>query len=90
MDIKLCDEVVSILIDPRSNYSYVYLDLVDRCGLNKEVHAKSWLVQLATGTRKRVHHLVRACTFDLNGILPSIHLNVLSLGSYTMLLGMDW
>jgi len=29
---------ISILIEPRSNYSYVNLDLVDKCGINKEVH----------------------------------------------------
>jgi len=56
MDGKLCDQVVSILNDPRSNYSYVNPNLVDKCGLNKEVHAESWLVQLAIGTKKRVHH----------------------------------
>jgi len=41
MDGKLSDEVVSILIDPGSNYSYFSPNLVDKCGLNKEVHAKS-------------------------------------------------
>lgn len=35
MDSKLCDQVVSILIYPRSNYSYVIPNLVDKCGLNK-------------------------------------------------------
>ena len=68
MEGELCDQVVSILIDHGSNYSYVSLDLVDKCGLNKEVNAKSWLVQLATGTKKIVHHWVRACAFDLNGM----------------------
>ena len=37
-------QVVSILIDPRSNYSYVNPNLVEKCGLNKEVHAYSWIV----------------------------------------------
>jgi len=36
MDDKLCDQVVYILIDPKSNYSYVNPDLVGKCGLNKE------------------------------------------------------
>jgi len=36
MDNKLCDQVVSIFIDPGSNYSYVSPDLVDKCGLNKK------------------------------------------------------
>jgi len=56
MDDKICDQVISILIDPGSNYRYVNADLVDKCGLSKELHAKSWLVQLAIGTKKRVHH----------------------------------
>ena len=58
--------------------------------LNEEAHANSWLVQLDTSTKKRVHHWVRAYAFDLNGMSTSTHLNVFSLGSYNMLLGMDW
>jgi len=44
MDGKLCDEVVSIFIYPRSYYSYINLDHVDKCGLRKEVHVESWSV----------------------------------------------
>jgi len=44
-------------------------------------NAESWLVQLATGTKKRVHHWVRACAFDLNGMPIASHLKVLPLGS---------
>ena len=35
MEGKICDQVAPILIEPRSNYSYVSDDLVDKCGLNK-------------------------------------------------------
>jgi len=52
MDGKICDQAVSILIEPRSNYSHVNPDVVDKCGLNKEVLVESWLVQLATGKKK--------------------------------------
>jgi len=31
-------------IDPRSNYSYINHDLVDKCSLSKEVRAESWSV----------------------------------------------
>jgi len=48
------------------------------------------LVQLATGTKKQVHHWVRVCVVELNGMPTSTHLNVLTLGSYSMILGMDW
>jgi len=44
MEGKLCDQLISIFIDPRYNYSNVNLELVDKCGLRKEVHAESWLV----------------------------------------------
>lgn len=56
---NLCDQVVSILSDPRSNYCYINPDLVDKCCLNKQVHVEYWLLQLATGTKKIVHHWVR-------------------------------
>ena len=61
---------------------------MDKCGLRKEVHAKSWLVQLATSTKKSVHHWVRDCAFELNGMLTVAHFNVLPLGSYNIILGM--
>ena len=40
--------------------------------------------------KKRVHHWVRSCALELNGMTTTTHLNVLPLGSYSMLLGMDW
>jgi len=83
MDVKLCDQVISILIEPGSNYNYASPDLVDTCCLSKELHVEAWLVQLATCIKKRVHHWVRACACDLSGIPTATHLKVL-------LLGMDW
>lgn len=53
------------------------------------MHVVSWLVHLAIGTKKRVHHWVRACAFESNRMPTLAHLNVLPLGSYNMLLGMD-
>jgi len=51
--------------------------MVDTCGLNKEVHAKYWLVQLAIATKKSVHRWIRDFAFELNGMPTSMHLNVL-------------
>jgi hypothetical protein len=42
---------VSILIDPGASLSYVSPIIVEDCKLNKVKHSKSWLVQLATGTK---------------------------------------
>jgi len=89
MDSKLCDQVIYIFIGLGSDYSYVSPDLMYKCGLSKELHANSFLAQLATSTKQWVHHCVRSYAFDLNGMPTATHLDVLLLGSYTMLLGMD-
>jgi len=50
---------------------------------------ESWLVYLATWTKERVHHWVRAYAFELNGMPTSTRLNVLPLGSYSIIFVMD-
>lgn len=45
---------------------------------------------MATHTKNKVHHWVRSCAFYLNGMPTTIHLNILPLGSYNTLLGMDF
>lgn len=35
MEGHVCGRVISILIDPEPNYSYVNPELVDKCGLRK-------------------------------------------------------
>lgn len=47
-------------------------------------------MQLATSTKKRIHHSVRDCVFELNGMHTSTHINVIPLGLYNMILDMDW
>jgi len=43
MEGKLYDQVICILIDPRSNYNYMSLELVDKCGLIKDLLEESML-----------------------------------------------
>ena len=87
---KICDQVIYIFIDPGSNYSYVNPDLVVKCGLRKEVNAEFWLVQLATGMKKSVHHWIIAYAFELNCMHTTTYLNLQPLESYNMILGMNW
>ena len=54
------------------------------------MHEKYFLVQLDTCMKKIVYHRVRVCAFQLNGMPTSTYLNVLPLGSYSMLWGMNW
>ena len=51
---KLNQTPISILIDPRDSLSYISLDLVEKCKLSVETFVNSWLVQLATGEKRKV------------------------------------
>jgi hypothetical protein len=48
------------------------------------------LVQLATGTKRKINELVKYFLVNINGINTKEDLNIISLGSYEYLIGMDW
>ena len=62
---------------------------MDICAFKKVRHSKSWLVQLATGTKRKVSEVVEKCPLVMNGFVTCVDLNVLPLGSYDVI-GMDW
>jgi hypothetical protein len=51
---KINNTRISVLIDPGATLSYITPGVVDSNKLKKTRHAKSWLVQLATGTKRKV------------------------------------
>jgi len=81
---------ISIFIDPGASLSYVSPGIVEKCKLQKSKFPKSWLVQLATGTKRKVTDFVKCCALDMNGFISQADLNILPLGSYDVLIGMDW
>ena len=81
---------ISILIDPGASLSYISPDLVEKCKLSVEKFAKSWLVQLATEEKRKVISFVKDCIVNMDQFETSVKLNVLPLGSYDMLIGMEW
>ena len=60
------------------------------CAFKKVKHRKSWLVQLATGTKRKVSEVVEKCPLVMNGLVTCVNMNVLPLGSYDVLIGLDW
>ena len=58
---KIAKQTVSILIDPGSTHSYITPRVVEICAFKKLKHRKSWLVQLATGTKRKVREMVEEC-----------------------------
>ena len=63
---------------------------MELCKLTKVRHAKPWLVQLATGAKRKVIDYIADCEVELQGHKNRINLNILPLGSYDMIIGMDW
>ena len=86
---KILNVSISILIDPNACRSYVSPKIVDECKLGKLKHDKPWLVQLATVMKQKVSKIVKECEANLNGVPMKVNLNILPLGSYDILIGMD-
>jgi len=83
-------QYVSILIDPVLSHSYIYPKVIESYSLKKGKHGNPWLVQPAIGTKIKVSEMVERCTMMLNEITTHADLNVLPLGSYDVLIDMDW
>ena len=81
---------ISILIDPSARLSYVSPRIVEICKLVPEKFDNPWLVQLATGTKRKVTSYVKGCEILMNDFNAHVDLNILKLGSYDMLIGMYW
>jgi hypothetical protein len=90
MEGMIANRLVSILIDLGSNLSYVAPQTVDKCKLQPVKHVNPWLVHLAIGTKRKVAEVIPSCQFIMDGLPTQATLNILSLGSYDLLIGMDW
>ena len=55
------NQYVSIEIDLGASLSYVSPSIVEKCNLSLKKFEKSWLVQLATGTKRKVVNYVKSC-----------------------------
>eukprot|EP00253_Pinus_taeda_P012585 PITA_12585 len=81
---------ISVLIDPGATLSYVNPKVVERCNLQSVKFKNPWLVQLATGAKRKVTSKINNCSFTIVDQPITADLNILPLGSYDILIGMDW
>ena len=86
----IVEQSVSILIDLGSTHSYITPRVVENCAFKKVKHRKSWLVQLATGTKRKVNEVVEKCPLIMDVLVTCENMNVLPFGSYYILIRMDW
>jgi len=81
---------ISILVDLGASLSYISLGIVEKCDMSLRKFEKSWLGQLATGTKRKVVNFIESCEISTNDFQTHVNLNVLPLGSYDALIGIDW
>eukprot|EP00253_Pinus_taeda_P018413 PITA_18413 len=84
---KISNLTISILIDPGATLSYVNPKVVERCNLQSVKFKNPWLVQLATGAKRRVTAKIIDCSFTIADQPIIADLNILPLGSYDILIG---
>jgi hypothetical protein len=63
---KIDNHPIAILIDYGVSHRYIDPKLVKRFKLKKCKHEHYWLVQLATGTKRRINELVKECPINMN------------------------
>jgi hypothetical protein len=87
---KIDNQPIQILIDSGDSHSYINSNVVERFHLQMSKHNKSWLVQLATGAKRKINDQFKKCQINMNGLNTKVDVNIIPLGSYGFLIGMDW
>jgi hypothetical protein len=84
------NQTIAILIDSGASHSYIDPKMVESFHLPRSKHGKSWLVKMATRAKRKFNEMVESCLMDMNGLNTKVDLNMLPLGFYDCLIGMDW
>ena len=87
---RIKDQPISILILLGASLSYVSPKTVELCRLQQDKFEKYWMVQLNTGTKWKVTNYVKNYEIMMNELNTHGNLNILPLGSYDLIVGMDW
>jgi hypothetical protein len=87
---KIDNQPIKILIDSEVSHSYINSNIIEIFHLQISKHNKSWLVQLAMGAKRKINELVKDCQIDMNGLNMKLDVNIVPLGSYDYLIGIDW
>jgi hypothetical protein len=87
---KIDNQPIAILIDFEASHSYIKSNIVEIFHLQGSKHKKYWLVLVATRAKIKINELVKDCPIDMNGLSTKVNVNILPLGSYDCLIGMDW
>jgi hypothetical protein len=87
---KFNNQTIATLTDSGATHSYIDPKMVEIMHFPRSNLRKYWSVQLATGAKRNINEMVKACPMDMNGLSTREYLNILPLGSYDCLISMDW
>ena len=76
----ISNHTISILIDQGATLSYISPRTVELCQLNSVKHEKPWMVQLATGEKRKVTNFIINYEVQLRDHKTKINLNVFFFG----------
>ena len=78
------------MFDSGATDSFISPSLVAKCKLEAAKQDLGWQVEQASSTRVSTYFIVQKCKLSLGGFVTSVDLQVRPLGSYDVVLGMDW
>ncbi|KAF5803695.1 putative nucleotidyltransferase, Ribonuclease H [Helianthus annuus] len=84
------DRIASVLFDSGADWSYVSLEFSQRLGITPTPLEVKQVVELADGKTIEASNVLFGCKLDLVGQVFDIDLLPVTLGSFDIVVGMDW
>lgn len=81
---------ISILFDSSATDSFISANLVKCCNIPVRKAEMAWQVELASGSKVESGLIVVECEIHLKELTTFANLRVIPLGTYEIILGMDW
>jgi hypothetical protein len=86
----VADQNLSILIDPRATKSFIYGASLKRIKVKAVEQDEFSFMEMASGAKQKVGGKVTGCALNLGEFVTRVNLYVTILGSYDVVIGMDW
>jgi hypothetical protein len=86
----VADQTLSILIDPGATESFISGAVLKRIKVKAVEQDEFSFVEMASGAKQKVGGKVTGCALNLGEFVTRVNLYVTILGSYDIVIGMDW
>ena len=86
----IADQTLSVLIDPGATESFISSAALKRIKVKAVEQDEFSFVEMASGAKQKVGGKVTGCALNLGEFFMRVDLYVTILGSYDVVIGMDW